>query len=189
MLIICLSEFCYYLGKFSCFHFLCYKYPVCHFAYLRCVSELMQTQENHLQLFDEFSLGEVSFSYCMLHMHQFIVWELYRYQFWYYCLAFEQPKLFTSKFLFSFWYLQPAIVAFLHHIYLLNHTLLHSLLLHSICSSFLQYYSIIVAFLAYIFFEMYWPISCIIGESYFKLFYTIFVSRSESSIWVFIQLK
>ena len=65
--------YCYLLLIF------CAIKTVCHFANSRCVSELMQTQENHLQLSDEFALGKVSFSYCMLHMHQFIVWKLYHY--------------------------------------------------------------------------------------------------------------
>ena len=52
---------------------------VCHFAYLICVSELMQTQENHLELFDGFALGKASFPNCLSLMQQFIVWELYHY--------------------------------------------------------------------------------------------------------------
>ena len=59
-----------------------------------------------------------------------------------------------------------------------------------VCSSFL--YSIIplwLPFLAYIFFEIYQPISNIIVKSYFKLFYTIFVLTNEFAIWVDIQLK
>ena len=108
--------------------------------------------------------------------------------FWCYCLTFEQHKLYTSKFLFSFQYLQPGIVAFLQHVILMNYTL-YGLLLHSSLQFILYYYPIIVAFLAHIFFEIYQPISNIIVESYFKLFYTIFVLTNKFAIWVDIQLK
>ena len=67
MLIICLSEFCYYLRKFivTCFDFLCYKHPFYHVAYSKCVRELIQT---HVQLLDEFTLDKVSFSVTVSHL-------------------------------------------------------------------------------------------------------------------------
>ena len=122
--------YCYLVLKFL--HYIC---PICHSTDSKCVSEQMQMQENHLQLFDEFALGKVSFLYYKQHMHQFILRTITLLVFWCYYLAFEQPKFYKSKSHFPFgtfgllW--QPSYI-----ISFCQTTLLHSLFDTVVCSIF-----------------------------------------------------
>ena len=143
--------YCYLVLTFL--HYIC---PICHSTDSKCVSEQMQTQENHLQL------------YYKQYMHQFILGTITLLVFWCYYLAFEQPKFYMSKFHSPFgtfgllW--QPSYIISFYQT-----TLLHSLFGIVVCSIFYN-----IVFFKYIFFfGICQPNSYIIAVSYFKLFYEI----------------
>ena len=109
---------------------------------------------------------------------------------WYYCLEIEHPKLYISKFLLYFENLWSGIVAFLHHAMLFFG--LHFCTVFfctKIWSSFCSIIPLHFPFFSIYFLSDLQPISYITVESYFKLFYNIFVPRNKSAIWVYIQFK
>ena len=164
-----------------------YKYLICHSSYSGCVSELVQIQENHLQPFDEFALDKVSFFW--LHLAYAPVYNLRTISLLFFGVTvwhLSSPNsILVSSCFFSVplaWYCSlftPCYFVGLHFVW------------PSFVQSFVVHFTVLSHYSCLFSTHFLWnfqPICNIIVESYFRLFYTIFVLSNKFEIWVDIQL-